>query len=473
MKDNNTLDIYGLDSCELYFSAVCNLNCVYCFQPKLKEHGSLKNKEIIDWITSGRMEDDIENTFGRGIKTIALWGGEPTINLPYLTNILKRFLDRFSSLETISFSTNISKDFLSENIINFMKSLNTYLNFNSKRKISLEIQYSIDGAPEINDRNRIGSSADEILNNIFKVLDYVNNNDLKFKIIHNFKGTHDSISIARLSNIQNLENHYKYFDNFYKKCREKGYKKFPRSGEYITVVFPGNWTKEDGINFNKICKILQDPTFRKKFGSDVTFKTQIHSYLERISRNATHVLGSSRIGSWKNSLSCGALKHSLGLSPGGKLSICHHSFFFDEEARNEIKTKNLITDFEKYSGFSFLNYNNYFLNKEQASFKENPLKVLRNLKCGRDSIRSSSLRLQYAKMMIMELAKNNQIEVNLENKEEMNIIYGAILFAGCECVVNNIWETGTYSLRNPSIYRLLFNGAFNTIMENIKGNYIV
>lgn len=52
------LQDYGIIAVNVNFCAMCNLKCSYCFLPKSKNMYK-ENQTCIDWITSGRMEDEI------------------------------------------------------------------------------------------------------------------------------------------------------------------------------------------------------------------------------------------------------------------------------------------------------------------------------------------------------------------------------------------------------------------------------
>lgn len=65
----------GFKAVNLYFSAICNLRCRYCFQPKICEIGEETNKKIIKWISSGEMEEDILRYYGEDMESMCLWGG--------------------------------------------------------------------------------------------------------------------------------------------------------------------------------------------------------------------------------------------------------------------------------------------------------------------------------------------------------------------------------------------------------------
>ena len=130
---------------------------------------SENNKKIIDWIRSGDMENDILKYFGPDIEYIQLWGGETAINLPYLVDRLSSIYSKFTKLTAINYSTNISTKQLAKNTVDTICRIHE-LNKSFNRSVQINVQFSIDGPPEVNDKDRIGSSAVEIMENITYVL---------------------------------------------------------------------------------------------------------------------------------------------------------------------------------------------------------------------------------------------------------------------------------------------------------------
>lgn len=467
------LSDFSYEAVELYFSAVCNLDCTYCFQPKLKEHGALVNKDLIEWIRSGEMEEDILKYVGEKTSFLSLWGGEPTINLPYLTErIEKGMLDKFPNLKQIFFSTNLSTRTLAFNVSRFIREVYEYNKKQEKGKqVKLDIQISLDGTPETNDVNRKGSSCLEIINNVYYLLNSIKDIEKSYDFVYfHFKGTFGSEGLSYLASFENLTKHYKFFEDFYNEA-EKISKNIPipRLGEFITLVFPGNWTVEDGKNLAKICKIQASPEFRSQFTNPrLTFENQAHSFVSRAIKTlqictSTNATLFSKI----SGFSCSSCKHALALSPKGKMSICHHSFFFDEEAKKEIVRKDLVIDFEEKHGFSFRTYDERFKGKEGfcLSDPKQTFKILKALHAGSESMYSLGLRTQYLRILMIELSKVNQVSIDIKDERQIDLAITTLLYGGLECVVNNIWESGSYSIRNYSFMRLLFNGALEEILK--------
>ena len=463
MEDKKLCDL-GYESVNLYFSAICNLRCKYCFQPKIENINKDTNKKIIDWISSGRLEDDILDVFGKNITNISLWGGEPSINIPYLTERISNFYEKFPKLKSISFSTNISRKNLCNNIITLINRVSEE-NIKSNRCVSVDVQFSIDGPPEINDFNRVGSKADTIINNITYFCNKVKDINPRYYYL-NIKSTISKESLRWLMTDNNLEYYYSFFISQYEKWESIIGNKAPRGGTFICFVYPGNFTKEDGILFYQLCKKQNSEEFKEKFkDSNVSFDNQVSSRI----KNSMSVIRAGYYRSYKgemlSSCSCCAGKSSLGLTESGNIHICHATYMFDENIIKYIEDNNIISDFEATQGFSFRNFKNVIQNNIVVS-KDDKTRLYRLLNKMKVFNSDISTKIQYFEIMISQLAVSNQIDKKYLNSEYRDLAIAYLLFGGHECPADNIWEFGSPYIRSLSQTKLVLNGAFDYYLDN-------
>lgn len=463
------LSEYGFKAVNLYFSAVCNLECTYCFQPKISGHMQDVNDNIVDWIVSGRMEDDIERIIGSDITSLSLWGGEPSINLPYLVERLPFIAKRFPDFKELHYSTNLSTRKLAQNTVDLIKCIND-LNKDRDNKIIASVQISIDGTPEVNDANRIGSSANEIKNNIDYVLESLNSLGIvkDYYYIH-FKGTHGSESIKYLADGDNFYKHYKYFYDMYSDW-SKLYPKYPVGGEFLTFVYPGKFTQEEGYILRDITKTLYDPAFQSNFSNknfNMDFEHQITSRVKKstdlVSENVKRLQKRDLL----RNTSCSAAKSNIGLTWNGELHWCHSTYFFDRRARRYIEDQNLVTDFEMNQGFSFRNFENYVDNIEVVSV-EDTTKLLRSLSNIEQFVFNYKQRLSVLDMELDQLVSANLISPIYKEPLWRKIALSYLLFGGNECISNNVWEYGSLWVRNTSHMKLALNGTLELAIESLK-----
>lgn len=458
----------GLGYCavELYFSAVCNLNCIYCFQPKVAPQMECENKKIIEWLKSDQVIEDLKDIFEDDLESIAFWGGEPSINLPYF-NVEKAVLT-FPKLKGFSFSTNISTTKLTDNIINFIKEVDK-VNQKYKKNIKIDVQFSIDGLPEINDKNRVGSSGEEILKNIDRVVKETNKiPNRKFCI----KGTWSSDNFKWLADINNLRKLYRFYEKKYLEWKTLG-DVFPMGGEYITIAYPGKYTKEDGLLFKKITEnllVLKREGWKLKMNFDTQLSTRLKDAYTNLKRAAYRPYK----GELLCKTSCSAGRSCLGVAPNKVIHLCHSTFFFDENLMRYIRENNLITEFEKTQGYSFKNFENFIKNKayfklddeEENLMKYRILSQVKNYSCSIPS------KIQYEQIIINEYRASNLIEVD-DKLAEIAVAFSC--FGGMKCLLNNMWENGNLWVENLSYIKLLFNGAADLILKDFveKENYLI
>lgn len=458
----------GIVAANVYFSGVCNLQCRYCFQPKIGSIMSEVNKKIIDWISSGRMEDDILEYYGENVKCLSLWGGEPSINLPYLVDRLESIYDRFPNLEDISYSTNISTPQLARNTQSLIEKV-AFLNRDRDRKVRVGVQFSIDGIPEINDYNRIGCSAESIMENIDSLLaeleKFKKSNGIdSLRLRFSFKGTHSTDSLKWLCEGDNLERHYKYFDDWYAKWDEK-YKYYPRGGEFITFVYPGNFTQEDGQRLCDLTKKLYSKEFQSKFKMIKMFEHQISSRIRDGIRQTKRGYYRDFKGEYVSCSSCSAGRSCLGISYDKKIHLCQSTYFFSEEVMDYIEKNNLVSEFEEKQGFSFRNFGNY-AKDFMAVDADNPLEVYRLLTVTNGFVNGLATRSQYYRIVLNELAMANQISDVYKDERQQDLAMSFLISASGPCPANNIFEYGSIWVTNPSVYRLMFNGVFEFVMSH-------
>lgn len=465
---NTPLVDLGVVAVSLYFTGSCDLQCTYCFQPKIKNHMKDENDKIREWLKSGKMEEDVLRVFGENIEALALWGGEPSINLDLLTERLESVYNKFPKLDSFSWSSNFASDRSLDVTKKFIQEVNR-LNTSLKRLVKVNIQISIDGIPEINDKNRIGSRADRIMDHTTELLRFLNENKefLKFFSMH-FKGTHGSESLKWLAQPGNLKKHYDYFDEYRYEWEQEGFKYIPLGAETISLVYPGNYTQEDGYTLRSILETLYSSEFKKgpwKSSILPNFDFQFGIRLKNLLPSLTRGI----IKEYKNEMECGtscsAGRSCCGIDYNGNLHWCQSTYFFDKGTLNYIENNNLTTDFEKNQGYSFRNFDNYVKGVEVVN-TSNPLAISRSLMIPREYISGHALRSQQTAMTINELAACGLIDRKYaEDKSLQNIVIAFFLYTAGDCPANNVWEFGSVWIKNNGIYKLLLNGAFDLMMN--------
>lgn len=154
----------------LYTSALCNLRCKYCYIAKNRHMQDIEDLIIKDCNIEYYSDflDKLTKYFDYSeLKSISLWGGEPTIGLRRFTPIIIYLCSIYPTIDTIMFSSNYTRDEW-PNDLDYLCSELVKLN----KKIVVSAQVSIDGPPEINDLNR--GYTNKIIQNYNKVIEVMN-----------------------------------------------------------------------------------------------------------------------------------------------------------------------------------------------------------------------------------------------------------------------------------------------------------
>lgn len=463
---------YDFVAANVYFVGTCNLQCKYCFQPKIGKKMSDVNEKIIEWVKSGKMEEDVEKHIGKDIECLALWGGEPSINLPYLTERLDKVYERFPKLNSISYSTNMSKRHLAQNSVDFIKAV-LEMNRKYRRSVKVDLQISIDGPPEVNDKDRIGCKAEEILGNTTFVLESLKDIPRSERCfnIHG-KGTHSAETMKWFLQPHekyetNLEYHFRYFDDWHEKWG-KICDFWPTFGG-LTLVYPGHYTQEDGYNYLRINQLLLEELPKKewKFKPDFISQTALRAIkaFETLKRGVRKEYKYEML----SNCTCSAGRSCAGISYDGKYHWCQSTYFFDDEVLKHLRDNNLISDFEANQGFSFRNYENYVKNVEVVDY-DNDLLMSRSLNMMHNFWTNLSTRTQYLEMQIRELASAGLVSKCYLDDRWVDLAVTYFLWGGNECPSDNVWEFGSPYIRDNSHIKLICNGTLEYILSRMDRN---
>lgn len=142
---------------ELTTTALCDLNCTYCFEgnksnSKKFEHLDLLIKRIYEILSDEWFINNYE------VLNISFWGGEPTLNPNYIIKII----NEFKNIDTVDFHI-YSNGFNLKNIKHIVQSIETK---------KLRIQISYDGKI-VNDLYRLTNNGEISSNSVLETFDFL------------------------------------------------------------------------------------------------------------------------------------------------------------------------------------------------------------------------------------------------------------------------------------------------------------
>lgn len=441
---------FNYKTCELFSSAICNLNCSYCYIPKLNCMGNI-HREIISKIESEEYFQDLKNLYGENLNSISLWGGEPSLILPTLGKKLNVLFEYFPKLYKIFFSTNFitSEDL----VIDFIKI------FPKDKKRELNIQISIDGDESITDVNRAPGATEKIEKNIYKFIGEINKLDLnKLLVKINSKMTWSAGNIEYLS--QSFDNVKKVFDfcnNLANNIKNLKPKIHCNINPIASLALPGKYTKNDGILWAQVCSYLDEIDKiekRKYFNSRNSYKRGILNNLNKISNFYIE----------HKNFTCGAGNSMWCLGHNNDLHVCHRTLFSNRQDYLENLSK--IDAKKEYSITNFDMDSLKYINDSFIVDADNELEVARLCYVLSTYHNQPHFKLNSTMAMIIASAKIGQIDSIFLN-DNLNSMFSAFIHDVLPCPTEYLMTCGSPHLAPLSLIRIFGNGSYQKLLKGI------
>ena len=444
---------------EMFASAVCNMQCKYCYIPKNEAMKKL-HEQIIEGIRSRKFFDILEGTYGKELKSLSLWGTEPTLILHEITEALPDMLNRFENLETFGFSSNMLSH--TDRIVNFIEELAKI----TDREIKVDLQFSLDGPDYITDNNRKQGATEAIIKNVLSVLTSLDKLDLKnIKVDSHFKPT---LSIDNIrfynENVPKLIDWFKLFDDIYEEFNVSVKNKDKISlatGAAPTFVLPGVYTKSDGEEAKEFFDNLYFIESLNRRDSLFKYITRFNNYEGRFSRM---VRFHSEIPAKAFMFTCSGGDANLGIDMNGIAHICHRSFFMMQEEYTETVSEDLNP--ENWDVKIFQTGRDKVLREKftaDVSKKEDFLRFTYIMRNYHDFM---TFRISQVVHLTKELAFAGQASQQFLVDDDLCEMFAMFVVTAFSCPAESVAATGVVHFTPVSIIRLLGNGAFESMFSH-------
>lgn len=280
---------------ELTTSALCDMNCTYCFEGVKSNPKKLEDLDLLIKRVNEIVDSEWAQTNYDGV-SISFWGGEPTLNYNYI----RKLTDAFRTDGRVQFHM-YSNGY---NIENMKKVVEHVLDIKDK----FEIQISYDGRL-INDAFRINHSGGSTADKVLQTFKYIA--DLGFSV--NFKSTVPGSALNKL---------YDTWLNFYELHLEyKDYKnvmvRFAPTIDYSMIHV--DMQNDVDVFRNEILKIA---------------KKEIEFFQE----NNRHLM--SWFGGADTKVNCSAGLNMIAVDVDGSTYACHGSMYTDK--KDELKSGSIF-----------------------------------------------------------------------------------------------------------------------------------
>lgn len=403
----------------LLSSCICNLNCEYCYVPKVSELKIL-HENVNNNIKNGSIINILKDTYDlTNLSSVAFWGAEPTLNLDNCF-IFVRDLCKLHDITSITIPTNLTID-ISKTLIPFVEKLQTL-----DKQIRIDLQVSLDGPSFITDSNRGHGTTKKILQNLNKIVNYYSQTDLRkisFRIFGKQTWCSDNLTFIK-NNKEIIKYIGLFFENLQHELRENNKNKNIEFGNFSLGNFatPGTYTIDDGRNLKNVYEYCIENNYIKS----VPFVFYIH-HLRKIFEFENAF-------SKPFTLSCGS-KNSASIGVDNTIHMCHRSFhtkyendwFPDKFVFNEKDMNKMEYIVQSYHNFSYHTIN-----------------LTANI--------------------IIELAKNDQVLKKYKKPHNAFILANFVNLSIC-CPLENLLTNSNMHCNPVSSIRLFGNGAMEQLLK--------
>ena len=460
----------------VFTTALCNLNCSYCYICKDKNGGL---KQIDDDLQKCFDENfyikqvlDIDPNCHNSIDTISLWGGEPFLGIYRFIDHIPDFFKNFPNITTIDFSTNMSLSDHPERLCDLVQVIekNYYLLNASqkKQKIRISGQISIDGYKEMNDTTRGLGVTDKIYQNWEKFVNMVDFD--KSKIFFHFT-TKSTFSKDSWHFVDTAEKAFKWCESFdknlYQPWRKSKCKVIYEHGFWNNAM-PSEYSQKDGLKYAEVTKAFVDAyeKVHNELPSFKNYKTIVAEALGPVglleeNYQKDFSLLTKSMSCKKCGMGCGVFSYNLVPIPNGKFTMCHRGLFdsYTDYINNMNQQEHLNGLANLWSSIDAKKY--WIFDKEEILQMHNTINKLyeyTNYTFYTDLIQQ-----------VKNYADSGLIDSKYQNISEIEPTV-SILLSRSQCIQDCFIFGGSWTTRTPLEIPLFYNGSMDLIVNEIKRN---
>ncbi len=279
--------------CYLYLTENCNLQCKYCFENanRGKSYMPLDTaKKSVDFLIDNALKNN-----GKSVN-IVLFGGEPLLNLDVMINVCHYAVDKGNEHNIeVRFPIITNGTIYNKKYEEFLLDLYKATNY-------VDIQISIDGIPEVQDKNRVfvndKPTSAIVSENIIKLMTLFENNGMDTSLIR----TH---SVLTKNNISKLFLSFKYLNQL-----------GIRNPEFA-ILNEEDWDENDISIYTEQLSLVADYIYQECISS---CSLKPYHYAEGIIAQRKRYI---------NEYTCAAGKTFCSIAPNGDIYPCHRIFSYN------------------------------------------------------------------------------------------------------------------------------------------------
>lgn len=429
----------------LYSTALCNLNCTYCY---INKNQGLK---AIDGVLEESFADPdyyfdfIRDYFPRrgDLQALEVWGGETFLHMERVFPTLHRLIEHYPFFRRFFASTNFSYPEWTDKVFALLGQFARY----APRRFDVRLQLSLDGPEEITDRTRGGGVTKKCLANFDRLLARAGEIPENVSFFLAFKPTLSVDTMYRLDTKEKIMEYYRFFEGLIEKVVELGLGNLNVNFPVPNIAVPALAGKADGQFFAGLVKNCREIEAENPF-----------RFYKEITPFATNVRPKDEDTYNYPCFNCGTGSKNIGFLPNRLISSCHNGFV---DVLKDYEENFLANPDSSIDAKLFQPTHNKFTHTE-ADYAAYERQI------GLYNTPGSLCRMGCLAGFIRALAIAGEIEEQYATEE--GAFRGAELYQSCtcNCLRDNYMVTGSTSLQPEGMIKLLLNGAVEYIMPDCR-----
>jgi len=427
----------------IFGAAKCTLECEYCYIRKTDDIKKI-DLQVMKWLENPVLPKSFNSD---EVRTLSIWGGEPTLHLDIICKNLKKYQKLFPKLRGFSTSSNMT----------YSKHFDVFAKMLSDNNYSLELQIS-DDSGLFNKKNR-GVESKVIQKNTLRFIESLVKYNCNFS--YHFKSTTSIENFELLVEHDDiLMKYFDYFEDFAGKIKDIiGSKKFNKMVTSATVVCPGAYTKDQGLLFfrylDKTLRFIKNDKFKHYKNTEVVL-----NYPERWVRNLPRFIDFVNM---QRTFTCSAGDSNILVDTLGNIHACHRTLFFAyEDHLNSLRRLDQVPN----DDVEYLKTGLIDVFKKYQEYDYEKLRL--HMRSMHDNYKQ---KISTTIAMIIELSLSGQILEKYSDRQFAEVF--ALFLHSCSgCPIENFFVTSSWHLYPLSSIRLYGNGAFE-IIHDVAYNILV
>lgn len=429
----------------LYSTALCNLNCTYCYINKNKGLNAIDDVLAESFTDPDYYFDFIRDYFPKrgDLQALEVWGGEPFLRMERIFPTLHRLIEHYPFFRRFFASTNFSYPEWADKVFALLGQFAPY----APRRFDVTLQLSLDGPEHITDRTRGTGTTKKCLENFGRLLARAGEIPDNVSLFLAFKPTLSVDTMYLLDTKEKLADYYRFFEDLIQKVTDLDMGKLNVNFPVPNIGVPAPAGKADGEYFARLVRNCRELERENPF-----------RFYREITPFASNVRPKDEDTYNYPCFNCGTGSKNIGFLPGRLISSCHNGFV---DVLEDYEKNFLANPDSSIDGKLFRPTHNKFTHTE-ADYVDYERQISRYNAPG------SLCRMGCLAGFIRTLAIAGEIEEQYATEE--GAFRGAELYQSCtcNCLRDNYMVTGSTTLQPEGMIKLLLNGAVDYILPDCR-----